>query len=519
MRRSLHRLTPLFVASLIAVGSSAGCSFIEGWGDLHFTDQDGAARDGGDRDGSTRDAGDHDAGDHDAGPDANVDTGVPPHDAGNDTLAPDTGVDAARDGGFVCAPAVAAGTAPSIDDFEDGDRELITHEGRDGFWSTFSDGTGTVTPTMPDPVTPSPANGSTHALHVMGSGHTSYGWGLIVDLDHAVSAPPTPDGRCAYDASVYQGIRFRVRGSGTARFALSTPTLLPPDQGGTCDAATEGQCNNFHGASVTLGAEWRTVELRWAELTQDASLTGYKHAALDLTHAESILFTFGTATADFWLDDVTFIDRSTGSCLPLGAAGSNPVIDAFEAVDRQLSPFEGRFGFWGTYDDGTGTTTPTSSLTSMMPVPSNGTVGALNAVGTGHTAFGWGLTVDLNHPNSAPRCTYDAAAYTGITFRAHGVGVMRATLMTNALVPTTQGGPCNDVPAGRCGNYHFAPITLTTSWTTYRVHWADVAQDAGWYYASYQTAPLDPTALVSVGFSFPSGDTSLWLDDLSFTTD
>jgi hypothetical protein len=108
-----------------------------------------------------------------------------------------------------------------------------------------------------------------------------------------------------YDASAYDGIRFRIQFTtpGNVRFGVGTPTTLPVSAGGLC---TSG-CMNLHGFRILPSTEWQTVEVRWADLTQAPTGTpaAFTSAAIKLLEWQ---VEPGT-TVGFRIDHVELIRR------------------------------------------------------------------------------------------------------------------------------------------------------------------------------------------------------------------
>ena len=186
--------------------------------------------------------------------------------------------------------ASATGTPPLIDDFEDGNSDVGAVDGRVGGWFLATDGTGSTTPTAP--IAPKPATGGMpgNALHVTGTGLTSWGASL--------SASITPAMGC-YDASKFTGITVMLKGSGSIWVSVLTAAVR---------GAAEGQRNHYK-KQVTLTTDWTPVTINFSELTQPG---GWGLVVpFDATKVYGI--DFGPATApptptafDFWIDNLSF---------------------------------------------------------------------------------------------------------------------------------------------------------------------------------------------------------------------
>lgn len=188
---------------------------------------------------------------------------------------------------------VANGSAPLIDDFEDGDDAVLPLDGRAGFWrwAREIDAPGTAPALIPLPRTDAP-RGNRLALHVKG--------GLLVDWGATVEFNFRPG---CYDASKYAGISFQARGPGRVYLAPREVGVIPIAEGGTCDH----DCHNPHVAKIDLENAWRVYQVRWADFRQ----RGAARPPLDTTRLHSIAFLIRPEDTpyDVWLDEVRFIPR------------------------------------------------------------------------------------------------------------------------------------------------------------------------------------------------------------------
>jgi len=189
--------------------------------------------------------------------------------------------------------AAASGSAPLIDDFEDGDDAVAPLEGRAGFWrwAREIDQPGTAPALIPLP-RPNATPGNRLALHVKGGQLED--WGATVEFNFRPGC---------YDASRYGGIGFQARGPGRIYLAPREVSVIPIAEGGTC----ERDCHNPHVAKIDLDAAWRVYQIRWAEVRQ----RGIGKPALDPQRINSLAFLIRPEDTpyDVWLDDVRFMPR------------------------------------------------------------------------------------------------------------------------------------------------------------------------------------------------------------------
>jgi hypothetical protein len=175
-----------------------------------------------------------------------------------------------------------------IDDFEDGNLTIKYVDGRSGSWLRAGDNLGTFESTSL--ATTTGGHEDSLCLSTKATGFTS--WGSFVKFDFRPGPQP-------YDVSVFGGISFWAKGSGSVRVkAASTETTLV-DYGGAC---TSG-CNDHYATWIDLGATWTQHTVRFAELRQDGWGT---QVPLALECLLGIEFSSGT-DYELYLDDVTFV--------------------------------------------------------------------------------------------------------------------------------------------------------------------------------------------------------------------
>lgn len=198
--------------------------------------------------------------------------------------------------------ASALGAAPSmIDDFEDGDGEILPNEGRRGAWYSDNDGTGTQTPRTNQALLPSLLNpardGSKRGLHTSGGPFSS--WGALI----GTSLTSSRGAAQPYDLSRYSGIRLWLRSGGTSttlakrvRVNLLTPATTA---GGGCSV-----CGDNFGAEAPLTSEWQLVEVLLSSMKQQ----GFGMPRLtspDLKRVTGLQLAFPkNVSFDLWVDDI-----------------------------------------------------------------------------------------------------------------------------------------------------------------------------------------------------------------------
>jgi len=197
--------------------------------------------------------------------------------------------------GAECNPTAASGRDGLIDDFEDGNNQILVRDGRDGVWHVFDDGSAGADLSLQNPPVPdnNGVNDSRHAMHLSGSGFRDWGAGMGLELRGGV---------LPYDASPHSGIRFWARGAPSLRLVFVQQDLATGYECATCSAGSS-ECGIFYGAEVTLTPDWSEFSIPWSALTQYAQ--GSTRFAAD----RLLMIQFEAPPTDrfeFWLDDVSF---------------------------------------------------------------------------------------------------------------------------------------------------------------------------------------------------------------------
>jgi hypothetical protein len=182
-----------------------------------------------------------------------------------------------------------SGESPLIDDFEDGDGEVLPRDGRFGSWLLVTD----RNEKGPGPFTVLPSkSGNGFAMHWTGPEFRE--WGSSLEY-------PFPT-HC-YDASAYRGLSFRAKGPGRVYVSAREVTVVPEHLQGSCKA----DCFNSHFKLVILSDKWQRFEVPWDELQQ----RGYGRPPLDASRVHSLQFLVRPEDTPFdvWIDDVAFLER------------------------------------------------------------------------------------------------------------------------------------------------------------------------------------------------------------------
>jgi len=195
-------------------------------------------------------------------------------------------------------------------------------------------------------------------------------------------------------------------------------------------------------------------------------------------------------------------------CSPaLVADGKNPLIDDFEDGDAHAPMLEHRAGQWVTFNDGTGTESPspgTPFTTTRIPGGRGDSHFAVHNVGSKFGKWGASLSLTLN-----PHHCYDASAYAGIQFWARGHGEIRAEVKVTQVVTEEFGGTCQH----DCFDTHGKIIKLSKQFEHVVVRWEDLSQ-----MGFGEAVAFDPRSLDGIEFAVRPEQTpfDFWIDDVSF---
>ncbi len=198
----------------------------------------------------------------------------------------------------VCTKGIRPAVDGVIDDFEDGDLQLLKLADRSGYWFASHDDLGSSL--LPNPLVTSAggADGSQKALHVTGQTSSGGGaWGALVGANFV--------GEGVYDGSDHAGISFKAKVGSTSTQTVSFKVAdvnTHPD-GGVCK-----NCWNHFQKKIALTTQWRQYRVSFAEMTQEAgwgdpfpAITPSKLIAMNWSIEPGRVF-------DLWIDDIQFFD-------------------------------------------------------------------------------------------------------------------------------------------------------------------------------------------------------------------
>lgn len=209
----------------------------------------------------------------------------------------------------------------------------------------------------------------------------------------------------------------------------------------------------------------------------------------------------------------------TEMCITNPGAATYKLIDDLNdgdhVVGNEMEPVQRR-GYWYTYNDMTCTgQDPEPDMGGGIPFApkTGGPVGFYAGMtATGCTTWGAGLGFDVNNANGMS-CTYNAAAYTGITFQYRSNVGVRVNIGIAATIPTTRGGTCS----GTCDD-HFGMVfpASPSAWATANLPFASATQ-GGWG----SPATFSAATLVNIQFQADStmgvpASISIDIDEINF---
>jgi hypothetical protein len=206
-----------------------------------------------------------------------------------------------------CSNVVATGSPGLIDELNHAGANIPHNDGRQGYWYTWNDGTGTQTPPGAlggtcQTTTFAPTNGQ---ACTSGSGFTVSGAGIGVGVEYGPNCAS-----CNYDATAYKGgVRFTISGivTGNLRFIVTTAEVTPVEFGGLCTDGTK--CWDSYGLNLKVTTQPQVVEIPWTSLAQQGWGTP---ALFDLRYVQMLQWNvqnIGATPVSFdnlCIDDVSF---------------------------------------------------------------------------------------------------------------------------------------------------------------------------------------------------------------------
>jgi endoglucanase len=201
-----------------------------------------------------------------------------------------------------------------IDNLEDGDGNIADtdNEGRQGYWYVRTDGSGgSVEPAEGTDFSPAEGGALDSKYHAQLKGKGFKKWGAKMGLFFDAESGKTPK---SYETK-HTGVRFAAKGKGSVFVAYGTAGIATTEDGGTCTASGD-LCQDVHGKTFTLGDEWSSYTLYFAD--PDVHQNAYG-PGVELDPGQSIFFEFRTtedSANDFEIhvDNIAFVDDEPDFC-------------------------------------------------------------------------------------------------------------------------------------------------------------------------------------------------------------
>jgi len=189
-----------------------------------------------------------------------------------------------------------------IDDLNDGDRYIMSINGRVGAWNDAHDDSPNAK-MYPDSNSFVPSQtGDTcrkYAAYVYGGGYVLWG----ADFWFGLGSP--------YNASKYTGISFwaKVDAGASTKIRVAFPDKDTHPDGVLCTqnpSTGPTACFDHYGSALSLTTEWQKYRVSFADLTQDG--WGRPGKAFDPSTLYQVMFQIPVgANFGIWIDDVAFV--------------------------------------------------------------------------------------------------------------------------------------------------------------------------------------------------------------------
>jgi hypothetical protein len=202
-----------------------------------------------------------------------------------------------------------------------------------------------------------------------------------------------------------------------------------------------------------------------------------------------------------------------------GTPGTVDIIDDMEDNDGSITPVNGRVGAWYTYNDLTAGATQVPKQGEPFTMTAGGKGGsgyAANTKGSGFALWGAGYGFNFKDPGDGDggsnKSTYDASAYSGISFWAKAGAASDKAIRVNVSNKETDPAGAICMPADKCNDHFGNAVTLTGEWAEYTLPFAKMAQ-SGW---GQSVAKFDVTTLYAVQFQVGKNATfDISIDDVA----
>jgi hypothetical protein len=184
------------------------------------------------------------------------------------------------------------------------------------------------------------------------------------------------------------------------------------------------------------------------------------------------------------------------------------IIDTLEDGENRIENIAGRSGYWYGFGDSAGMQTQGADLIS-------GTRGgdmyrwSYHTTGQGFDVWGAGIGFDLNNPDGSFKNSYNASAYSGVTFWGRSAAPITIKVLFPDANTTPSAGICTV-----CDRHFFTDARLEPEWKKFTIYFASLVQDG---LGDPAPPALDTAKLISVQFRTSRSATfDFWIDDIAF---
>lgn len=189
-----------------------------------------------------------------------------------------------------------------IEDAEDGDNQILEHEGRGGYWYTSVDSEGSSIRPAPFKISKAAGRAGSKGAARIEVKMAEAGWSVYASMGFGLAHPTGP-----YDASKYTGITFWAKGPAHVR--LKVPDLYTAPGGGFCQ-----DCYNDFGIELALTSEWQRYTIPFSWLSQQPGW-GDPRPEVATNAIYALQWQVGSRgrSFDVYVDDIAFFCGNEGS--------------------------------------------------------------------------------------------------------------------------------------------------------------------------------------------------------------
>lgn len=186
-----------------------------------------------------------------------------------------------------------------VDDFEDGNTQVIRIAARDGHWFKAADPNGSAFDPDELSLAEPGAGDSSKAIHVTGYTVTAEGaYGTLIGVNLTSGG--------LYDGSTYMGVSFKAKADPgmVQKVRFNVGDVNTHKDAGVCKS-----CWNHFGQEITLTGEWTEYTVLFADLRQEPGWGDPRPPSVTPEKLYSMDWSFKTLGVKFgfWLDDVSFV--------------------------------------------------------------------------------------------------------------------------------------------------------------------------------------------------------------------